>query len=266
MPRSNASCDASSRGGNRTPTCSPSSCSAAVRAATPHRSPTSMSLWCWTLPPRWGYPQVRRDSSTWRPATSICRSSSSCRCTCAAGFCERAGWHLSGTRTSSTSSPSGPLVPLRASVTITAAISTRSRVVDRDRILAKLDALDSYLRELRSIVPANFEQYLAIEKRRACERLLQVSIEAVIDVCALLVTGLRLGLPADEDDLFEKLSVRAVISSPLADLLRRMKGMRNILVHEYGRVDDELIFETVQRGLDDFDAFRREIVGFLRSS
>ena len=139
-------------------------------------------------------------------------------------------------------------------------------MVDRDRIPAKLDALDSYLRELRSIVPANFEQYLAIEKRRACERLLQVSIEAVIDVCALLVTGLRLGLPAEEDDLFEKLMAHGVISPPLADLLRRMKGMRNILVHEYGRVDNALVFQAAGQRLDDFAAFTREILEFLRRS
>jgi len=31
-------------------------------------------------------------------------------------------------------------------------------VVDRDRVLAKLDQLDGYLSELRSIVPARFEE------------------------------------------------------------------------------------------------------------
>lgn len=137
-------------------------------------------------------------------------------------------------------------------------------MVDRDRILAKLDELDGYLRELRSVVPASFPEYLTVEKRRSSERLLQVAIEAVVDICALLVTGLRLGLPADEDDLFEKLTGRGVISPPMADLLRRMKRMRNILVHEYGRVDDELIFETVRQRLGDFDAFTGEILAFLR--
>ena len=138
-------------------------------------------------------------------------------------------------------------------------------MIDRDRILAKLDELNGYLRELRSVIPASFHEYLAVEKRRSSERLLQVSIEAVIDICALLVTGLRLGLPGDEDDLFEKLTARGAISCSMADLLRRVKGMRNILVHEYGRVDDELVFETVQQHLGDFDAFRSEILAFLRS-
>jgi uncharacterized protein YutE (UPF0331/DUF86 family) len=152
---------------------------------------------------------------------------------------------------------------VKAFATTTGAISIRSRVIDRDRILAKLDELDGYLVELRSVIPATFQEYLTVEKRRSSERLLQVAIEAVIDICALLVTGLRLGLPADEDDLFEKLVAREVIRAPTRDLLRRMKGMRNILVHEYGRVDNALVFETARQRLGDFDVFRREIIAFL---
>jgi uncharacterized protein YutE (UPF0331/DUF86 family) len=138
------------------------------------------------------------------------------------------------------------------------------RVVDRARVLAKLDELHGYLRELRSVVPDRFEDYLAVEKRRSCERLLQVSVEAVIDTCALLVTDLRLGLPGDEEDLLEKLAVDEVLSRPTLGLVRRMKGMRNILVHEYGRVDDALVFETVRERLGDFAAFEGEVLAFLR--
>ncbi len=136
-------------------------------------------------------------------------------------------------------------------------------MIDRERILAKLDELDGYLRELRSIAPAEFSEYQIIEKKRACERLLQVSVEAAIDVCALLVAGLRLGLPGEEDDLFEKLLRREVISSSMAVVLKRMKGLRNLLVHEYGRINDEIVFETVRQRLGDFDAFKREVLGFL---
>jgi uncharacterized protein YutE (UPF0331/DUF86 family) len=60
----------------------------------------------------------------------------------------------------------------------------------------------------------------------------------VIDISSLLVTGLRLGLPAEEDDLFEKLTKTGIISQPKKEALRRMKGFRNILVHEFGGVDD----------------------------
>lgn len=140
-------------------------------------------------------------------------------------------------------------------------------MIDRDRILTKLDDVDGYLVELRSIAPERLEEYLkGIEKRRACERLLQVCIDGAIDVCALLVTGLRLGLPGEEDDLFEKLAGRAVISRPMGATLRRMKGLRNILVHEYGRLDDALVFEMIQTRLEDFAAFKREVIAFLRTA
>ncbi len=138
-------------------------------------------------------------------------------------------------------------------------------MVDRDRVLTKLDELDGYLRELRAVAPDRFADYQRTEKRRSCERLIQVSVEAVIDICALLVAGLRLGLPGEEDDLFERLYRHGAISGPMADTLRRMKGLRNLLVHEYGRVNDEIVFETVRGRLGDFDAFRNEIVAFLRA-
>jgi uncharacterized protein YutE (UPF0331/DUF86 family) len=139
-------------------------------------------------------------------------------------------------------------------------------VVDRERILSKLDALDNHLAELRSIAPSRFENYLPTEKRRSCERLLQISVEVVIDTCALLVTGLRLGLPAEEDDLFDRLAQRGVVSAAMAETLRRMKGLRNLLVHEYGRIDDRLMFETVRARLGDFDTFKGEVLAFLRVS
>jgi uncharacterized protein YutE (UPF0331/DUF86 family) len=137
-------------------------------------------------------------------------------------------------------------------------------VIDRERLLAKLDQLQGYLRELRAIAPAGFAEFQQIEKRRACERLLQISIEAVIDVCHLLVSGFRLGLPAEEDDLFAKLEQAEILSPAMTGMLRRMKGFRNILVHEYGRIDEHIVYEMATTHLVDFEAFQREALDALR--
>ena len=138
-------------------------------------------------------------------------------------------------------------------------------MVDRDRILAKLDELHGYLGELRQIVPESYARYVeSVEKRRACERLLQIAIECVIDVCALFVSGLRLGLPAEEDDLIDKLEEAGLISSDMARVLKRMRGFRNILVHEYGRVDNALVFAMATRHLEDFSSFEQEILHALK--
>lgn len=136
-------------------------------------------------------------------------------------------------------------------------------MVDRQRVLAKVDELDGYLQELAHVSPSNREAYDDVEKKRACERLLQISIETVMTICQLLVSGRRLGLPADQSDLFEKLAAEDVISRELAHTLQTMKGFRNVLVHEYGKIDDDLVFNFLTTRVEDFRHVRREILASL---
>jgi uncharacterized protein YutE (UPF0331/DUF86 family) len=136
-------------------------------------------------------------------------------------------------------------------------------MVDRERVLSRIAELDGYLTELESLRPASFEEFSRSERKRACERLLQVSIETAISICHLLLSGLRLGIPSEQDDVFEKLCEASVISPPLKGALRRMKGFRNILVHEYGDVDDELVFEFLRTRTGDFALFRGEVLSAL---
>jgi len=71
------------------------------------------------------------------------------------------------------------------------------------------------------------------------------------------------GSTAEEDDIFEKLERAGFISQPLKEKLKEMKGFRNILVHEYGEVDDQFVYEAIKTKLADFDAFKREILKAL---
>ena len=91
-------------------------------------------------------------------------------------------------------------------------------MLDERRILVKIDELDAYLMELRAVAPDSFEEYEQIEKKRSCERLLQLCIQCVIDINRIMVSGLRLGLPADENDLFVKLQKKGIVSAAMAPM------------------------------------------------
>lgn len=139
-------------------------------------------------------------------------------------------------------------------------------MLDKNRILSKLDELDSYLMELEEVAPNNFAEYVgSIEKKRACERLLHILIECVIDICSLIVKGLRLGLPSGEEDLFEKLEKRKIITKEMKEKLKTIRGFRNILVHRYGEVDDELVFDGLNN-IDDFRQFREKVISVLKKN
>jgi len=122
---------------------------------------------------------------------------------------------------------------------------------------------EKILNELKSIMPKSYKEYLRIEKKRSCERLLQILIECVIDISSLIVKELRLGLPSGEEDLFEKLEKKGIVSHAMKEKIKKMKGFRNILVHRYAEIDDELVFENLKK-IEDFERFEREIKMFLK--
>jgi uncharacterized protein YutE (UPF0331/DUF86 family) len=78
-----------------------------------------------------------------------------------------------------------------------------------------------------------------------------------------LVSGLRLGLPSEEEDLFRKLTQGQVISERLGETLNEMKGFRHILVHGYARVDDKIVYEATKAKFSDFDVCKMEIFDYL---
>jgi len=138
--------------------------------------------------------------------------------------------------------------------------------MDKNRILVKLDEIYGYLRELNDIVPASAGEYReSVVKRRASERLLHLAIEGTIDICAMLVRELRLGVPGEEEDLFDKLSGR-VLSTDMADRLREMKRFRNVLVHRYGTIDDDKVYTILRNRLVDFEDFKKQVTGFLKKA
>jgi uncharacterized protein YutE (UPF0331/DUF86 family) len=133
------------------------------------------------------------------------------------------------------------------------------------RILIKLDEHEQALKELRSVLPQSFKEYKkSIVIKRAVERLIQINIECLIDICAILVKDLRLGVPKSEEDLLMKLE-SVVFSTALVERLREMKSFRNRVVHRYGDLDNKQVFDIVKDSFSDFEWFGRELREFLKS-
>jgi len=138
--------------------------------------------------------------------------------------------------------------------------------MDQERIKSKLNEIDEYLDKLENIIPENFEIYkTSIRDKLACERLLQLSIENIIDICNILVSKFRVGIPSDEDDVFEKLKQKNIITKEMKNILIGMKSVRNILVHRYGTIDDEKIFENISTQLGDFEKFKKEVLNIIKN-
>lgn len=134
--------------------------------------------------------------------------------------------------------------------------------MDKERILSKFKEMDEYLDELGKIEIKNFDNYVrSIEKRRTVERLMQILVECVLDICNIVYSGLRVGMPFNEEEVFLKIREKGIISNEMGDVLIGMKGFRNILVHKYGKVSDKIVFKMFKEKVGDFEKFRKEILG-----
>lgn len=136
--------------------------------------------------------------------------------------------------------------------------------MDKERIYIKLDEIDQYLKEIEEIMPSSSAGYSTdLMRKRALERLIQITVEAVMDVSAILVKEMRLGLPYEEEDFLDKIS-GTVLSPGLVRKLREMKGFRNILVHGYSQIDDERVYEILDSDMGDVIEFKESVIEFLR--
>lgn len=137
--------------------------------------------------------------------------------------------------------------------------------MDKERIYIKIDEMDQYLWEIDEIMPSSSTEYIHdLVKRRALERLLQITIEAVMDISAILVKEMKLGLPYQEEDFLDKMS-GTVLNPDLVMKLRKMKGFRNVLVHGYSQIDNQRVYEIFTQDLGDITLFKQSVIEFLES-
>ncbi|HIH39536.1 TPA: DUF86 domain-containing protein [Candidatus Woesearchaeota archaeon] len=129
-----------------------------------------------------------------------------------------------------------------------------------NRINDKIEEIELYISELAEIMPDNLDEYLGVKTKAACERYFEKIVEAVIGVAFLILKEKKLKVPDDEKSTFDVLVKAKVITKSLAKKLQDAKGMRNIIAHEYGIVNDELVFHSVSEELiDDVKEFLEQI-------
>ena len=119
------------------------------------------------------------------------------------------------------------------------------------RINDKIEDLLTFLADLKEIMPESLEDYESNkEKKAACERYFERIMEAVTDVAFYVIKIKKLRIPEDDGDAFEVLREHKIIDDSLSKKLRNAKGMRNILAHEYGNIDDEIVFDSITRHVE----------------
>jgi uncharacterized protein YutE (UPF0331/DUF86 family) len=139
-------------------------------------------------------------------------------------------------------------------------------MVDRTLVLRKLSELEEYQNQLREFKGLTVAQYRADWKtQRIVERTLQMMIETCLDVANHLVADRGFRVPVSYADVFKVLGENKVLGQGLCGRMEKMAKFRNVLVHQYERIDAEIIVDLLKKKLGDFDQFNKAVIGFLNT-
>ena len=85
-------------------------------------------------------------------------------------------------------------------------------------------------------------------------------IEIIIDVANRLIAIKNWGPTTSSADSIRLLVLKKVISSEEPYL--RMIKFRNFIVHDYDKVDNEVVYSILTQNLDDIRRFREEVLSY----
>ncbi len=93
---------------------------------------------------------------------------------------------------------------------------------------------------------------------------LQRACEATIDIAMYVIANRKLGVPQTKKEAFIKLEENELISKEISNNMQKMIGFRNIAVHDYKQIDEEVLADVIQNHLGDFIIFAKEILKLKR--
>lgn len=136
---------------------------------------------------------------------------------------------------------------------------------DPQVVAAKLAVLEEAVTFLREAAAMTTDAFVEDRRTfRAAERYLQLAAEAIFDIGTHLIASLGLDRPQRYSDIVPILRSHAVISAGTADALRDLAGFRNLLVHDYGRIDQRRVHQFLETRLGDFSRFAAEAAAFAQ--
>ncbi|MBI4223497.1 MAG: DUF86 domain-containing protein [Deltaproteobacteria bacterium] len=137
--------------------------------------------------------------------------------------------------------------------------------LDQESIQFKVNRIRKNLGELEKMGKLSYHAYIREEHNKyVAERLLQVSIEAVLDIGSHIIAEEGLGEPLEYRDVFKILCQAKILPKAKLENFQNMVGLRNRIVHLYETIDHRLIHRFLRKDLDDFEAYLRMAVRYLK--
>ena len=140
-------------------------------------------------------------------------------------------------------------------------------MVDKALMGRKMAQMEVYLSQVREYSKTSLASYRSDWKtQRIVERTLQILVELCIDIANHIISDQKMRFPDGYADTFKVLLENRVINQRLWSRMDKMAKFRNVVVHQYEKIDPAIVVSILQNNLADFEKFRKAITKFLSPS
>jgi len=138
-------------------------------------------------------------------------------------------------------------------------------MVDKALVLRKLAELEEYLGQIREYTNITIERYSSDWKiQRIIERTLQIMIETCADIAGHIISDRGYRIPKSYADTFKVLQEENILEKELFETMEKMAKFRNIVVHNYDKIDASIVVTILRKHLDDFLTYKNAIINMLK--
>jgi len=137
-------------------------------------------------------------------------------------------------------------------------------LVDKNLIGRKLADMGTYLEQVREYSNISVAVYRKDWKtQRIVERTLQILIETCIDIANHIISDGNMRLPNSYADTFLVLLENKFITKSLCTRMEKIVKFRNIVVHQYEKIDPAIVVLILNKNLSDFEKFKKSMIRAL---
>lgn len=116
-----------------------------------------------------------------------------------------------------------------------------------------LKILERYKKYSRREIEAN------LDLKGAVERYLYLVVQATIDLAEAIIAYKNLRKPTTMSEAFYILNEEKIIPQDLTEKMVKMTGFRNVIAHDYEKINYDILYEVLQKGLKDIENFLAKI-------
>ena len=135
---------------------------------------------------------------------------------------------------------------------------------DFERIREKFLRSKKYWNKLRGMITKTSEEIERdFDSQLISERLFEVLSQTLLDICTHIIAQSNEETPQSYSDCMKKLEKLGVIKLETSEKLVSLIKMRNIIVHQYGEINYQFLYEGLRELYEAFPIFEEEILEWI---